>query len=223
MRVGAGLAQVLASLLDATGGAVALISGRAVSDVDALFAPLVFPAAGQHGAERRQADGTYHRHTGLTDALRPAARALEAFAARRPGVLLEDKGMSLALHFRRRPDLGEAVAAEMRRVVAGLGEAWTVQAGQLVYELRPGGRDKGMAIGEFMAEPPFAGRAAVFLGDDLTDEHGFAVVNRHGGVSVKVGPGESVARWRLRDAAAVRLWLAGCAERLDRRRAGERA
>ena len=92
VRVEGDVTRTLAQLHRATGGAVALISGRAVSDVDALFAPLVFPAAGQHGAERRQADGTYQRHQALADALRPAAEELAGFTARHPGVLLEDKG-----------------------------------------------------------------------------------------------------------------------------------
>jgi trehalose 6-phosphate phosphatase len=135
-------------------------------------------------------------------------------------VFLEDKGMSVALHYRLRPELRDTVAAEVSRVAEALGDAWAVQAGRLVCEIRPGGRDKGVAISEFLAEPPFAGRVAVFVGDDLTDEHGFRVVNRHGGVSVKVGAGETAARWRLRDAAAVRRWLGTCAERLDWRRAG---
>jgi len=82
-----------------------------------------------------------------------------------------------------------------------------MQAGKLVYELKPGGRDKGTAIEEYMREPPFAGRTPVFVGDDLTDEYGFEVVNRLGGHSVKVGPGASAARWRIADADAVRAWL----------------
>jgi trehalose 6-phosphate phosphatase len=219
-RVDDRLATMLGRLLDAAGGAVALISGRAVSDVDALFAPRVFPAAGQHGAERRQADGTYHRHPALAVALRPMTEALAAFTARHPGVILENKGLSLAVHFRLSPDLRDAVAGEVARVAAALGDGWVVQEGRLVCEVKPAGRDKGMAIAEFMAEPPFAGRVAVFVGDDLTDEYGFAVVNRLGGLSVKVATGETAAQWRLPDSAAVRRWLGACVERLGRGNAG---
>ena len=222
VRVESELASTLARLHRATGGAVALISGRAVSDVDALFAPLVVPVAGQHGAERRSADGRHHRYPALADALRPAAKALAAFSARHPGVFLEDKGMSVALHFRLRPELQDTVTHEVSRVARALGSAWAIQPGVLVCEIRPGGRDKGVAIAEFLAEPPFAGRVAVFIGDDLTDEDGFMAVNRHGGVSVKVGVGETAARWRLGDEAAVRRWLGTCAERLDRRPVGGR-
>jgi trehalose 6-phosphate phosphatase len=78
----------------------------------------------------------------------------------------------------------------------------------MVVELRPSGKDKGVAIAEFLDEPPFKGRTPVFVGDDLTDEFGFALINRVGGHSVKVGEGESAARWRLPDSAAVRAWLA---------------
>jgi trehalose 6-phosphate phosphatase len=168
------------------------------------------------------ANGRHHRYPALAEALRPAAEALARFSARHPGVFLEDTGMSVALHFRLRPELGETVTREVSRVAGALGNAWAIQAGVLVCEIRPGGRDKGVAIAEFLAEPPFAGRVTVFIGDDLTDEDGFRVVNRHGGVSVKVGAGETAARWRLGDTAAVRRWLDACAERLDLRRVGGR-
>lgn len=216
------LAETIMRLAYASDGAVALISGRALSDVDRLFAPMVLPAAGQHGAERRRADGIYHRYPVVHDGLRRVAAELAGFTARHPGVLLEDKGMSVALHFRLRPELREAVELEMARVTAALGSAWACQPGRLVYEIRPGGRDKGMAIEDFMAESPFAGRVAVFIGDDLTDERGFTVVNRHGGLSVKVGAGETAAGWRLPDAAAVRRWLDVCARRLPGHRPGDR-
>jgi trehalose 6-phosphate phosphatase len=222
VQVSPELAETLARLVDASAGAVALISGRAVSDVDRLFAPLVFPAAGQHGAERRRADGIYHRHPVLADGLRRVAGELAGFTARHPGVLLEDKGMSVALHFRLRPELRESVESEVSRVAGALGAAWTCQPGRQVYEIRPGGRDKGTAIADFMAEPPFAGRVAVFVGDDLTDEQGFTVVNRHGGLSVKVGAGETAAGWRLLDAEAVRQWLDVCAGCLAGRHPGDR-
>jgi len=221
VHVSAELAETLARLVHASDGAVALISGRAVSDVDRLFAPLVLPAAGQHGAERRRADGTYHLHPVLADGLRRVAEVLAGFTAEHPGVLLEDKGISLALHFRLRPELRDTVESAVSRAAGALGAAWTCQPGRLVYEIRPSGWDKGMAIADFMTEPPFAGRVAIFIGDDLTDEQGFTVVNRHGGLSVKVGAGETAAGWRLPDAAAVRQWLDACARRLAGHRPGD--
>jgi trehalose 6-phosphate phosphatase len=216
------LAETIVRLAHASDGAVALISGRALSDVDRLFAPLILPAAGQHGAERRQADGICHRHPVLADGLRRVVAELAGFTARHAGLLLEDKGMSVALHFRLRPELREIVESEVSRVAGALGAAWACQPGRLVYEIRPGGRDKGMAIADFMAEPPFEGRLAVFVGDDLTDEQGFIVVNRYGGLSVKVGAGETAAGWRLPDAEAVRRWLDGCVRRLAGRPPGDR-
>jgi trehalose 6-phosphate phosphatase len=83
-----------------------------------------------------------------------------------------------------------------------------VQGGKMVVELKPAGCDKGKAIEQFMREPPYAGRIPVFLGDDVTDEYGFRVINRLGGHSVKVGEGSSNARWRLENPAAARAWLA---------------
>ncbi len=100
----------------------------------------------------------------------------------------------------------------MRAVAAALGDAFELQTGKFVIEVKPSGKDKGDAIADFLAEPPFAGRQPVFLGDDLTDEAGFKIVNRLGGHSIKVGPGISRARWRLFDAAAVRRWLAEYAD-----------
>ncbi|HTY80910.1 MAG TPA: trehalose-phosphatase [Candidatus Bathyarchaeia archaeon] len=216
VKVDAALTALLARLLDVSAGAVALISGRTLRDLDALFSPLVLPAAGQHGAERRPADRLRPRPSARRDDLRPAIRDLGDFAAMQPGVLVEDKGMTVAVHFRQRPEIRAAVLRETARVAARLGPAWRLQEGSLTSEITPAGRDKGVAIAEFMSEPPFAGRVAVFVGDDLSDEHGFAMVNELGGLSLKVGGGDTAARWRLRDVSAVRAWLAACAERLSR-------
>ena len=155
----------------------------------------------------------------VADQLKVAAARLAAFAAAHPGLLLEDKGRSLALHYRLAPQLEGEARALVGEVLAGLGEGFELQRGKMVLELRPGGRDKGSAIAEFMAEAPFRGRVPAFVGDDLTDEFGFGVVNGMGGVSVKVGEGASQARWRIADAAAVRAWLAQWASRWGARHA----
>jgi trehalose 6-phosphate phosphatase len=191
----------------AAGGATALISGRSLAQLDAMFAPLVLPAAGQHGFERRDARGRRHRHRFPVETLAPAKEQLRDFAVRHPGVVLEDKGASVALHYRLAPQLEQAALDAMRSASAPLGAAVHTQAGKMVWELKPAGADKGTAIDEFMREAPFAGRKPVFLGDDVTDEHGFLVVNRLGGHSVKVGSGESAARWRLADPQAAHAWL----------------
>jgi len=191
------------------GGALALVSGRAVDDVDALFEPLVLPVAGQHGVERRDRSGRLHRLPFPEEHLRQIAQRFAAFKARHPGVVFEDKGHNLALHYRLAPQLEREVRTLVEHAVADLGEDFELQAGKLVFELKPSGHDKGSAIEAFMAEMPFAGRRPVFIGDDLTDEYGFATVQRLGGHAVKVGEGETVADWRLADVGAVRSWLAG--------------
>lgn len=118
------------------------------------------------------------------------------------------RGHNLALHYRLAPALEREVRSLVEHAVAELGEGFEVQAGKMVYELKPGGHDKGSAIEAFMSEAPFAGRVPVFIGDDLTDEFGFATVQRLGGHGVKVGDGESAAQWRLAEVGAVRAWLA---------------
>jgi len=219
VKVDGAMRRLLSDLQQGAGGALALISGRAVADIDGLFAPLVLAAAGQHGAERRDASGGMHRHAFDAAPVRRAAERIGAYAAAHPGLVFEDKGQNLALHYRLVPQHADEVSALMEEVAAGLGEAFELQRGKMVLEIRAGGRDKGSAIAEFMAEAPFRGRTPVFIGDDLTDEFGFGVVNDLGGISVKVGEGPSGARWRIADAAAVRAWLAEWAARHVRRRA----
>jgi trehalose 6-phosphate phosphatase len=205
--------RLLEALRRGARGALALVSGRSIRDLDRLFAPLVLPLAGQHGIERRDAAGQLHRHAFPADLLRRAAARIGEFAARHEGLLFEDKGYNLALHFRLAPQLAGAAQSAVRAAAAQLGGGFEVQEGRMVVELKPSGRDKGMAIEEFMREPPFAGRTPVFVGDDLTDEYGLGVVKRLGGHAVKVGPGGSAAPYRLADAAAVRAWLAQWAAR----------
>jgi len=209
VRIDRALGELLERIRLASSGALALISGRSIGDIDALFQPSRFAAAGQHGAERRSADGTLHRHAPLDRRLDASAGKLRELVRAQPGLLLEEKGASLALHYRNAPALAGLVEREVRKVLAELGADFELQAGKCVLEVKPSGRDKGTAIAEFMAEEPFAGRLPVFVGDDLTDEPGFALVNRLGGCSVKVGPGKSCARFRLAGAEAVRQWLSG--------------
>lgn len=198
---------LVGKILRASGGATALISGRSLARIDELFSPLMLPAAGQHGAERRDAHGKRHRHRFPVKALKPIAGGIRSFAARHHGLVFEDKGASVALHYRLAPQLAAAAHAAVREAAEPLGEAVEVQGGKMVVELKPAGCDKGKAIESFMQEPPFAGRVPVFLGDDVTDEYGFRVVNRLGGHSIKVGEGQSAARWRLDKPAAARAWL----------------
>jgi trehalose 6-phosphate phosphatase len=215
--VDARMRRLLDDLRRLTGGAVALVSGRAGADIDALFHPMRGALAGQHGVERRDAAGRFHTYTVPDQGLREAARELAAMAARHPGLVFEDKGMNLAMHYRLAPTLGDTVETAMRRLVEMLGPAFEVQGGKLIWEIKPSARDKGKAVAEFTAEEPFAGRIPVFIGDDLTDESAFRSVNALGGVSIKVGPGATHARYRLPGAEAVRRWLESWAAWMERR------
>lgn len=207
IRADPDLRQLLRDLFEVTNGAMALISGRSVAYIDRLLASANFCVAGQHGAERRDATGTLHRHPLAPGKLRKAGRRLRQMVSEYPDLVLEDKGMSLALHFRLAPGLGVKVHDLIRALATDLGEAFEVQEGKMVFEIKPGGKNKGTAIAAFMQEQPFRDRLPVFIGDDLTDEIGFDFVNRIGGYSVKVGEGTSSARLRLADARAVRACL----------------
>jgi trehalose 6-phosphate phosphatase len=208
--------RLLERLHAAAGGAVALVSGRTLAMIDELFAPLKLPAAGQHGYERRDGEGRRRRHRFDAGQLRPLARALREFAHAHPGVVFEDKGASVALHYRLAPQFRELAHERALAAAAMLPGEVEVQPGKMVWEVKPVGAHKGMAIEEFMREAPFRDRLPIFLGDDLTDEDGFRVVNRIGGHSIKVGAGDTAARWRLSDPAAARAWLAGWVDHYGR-------
>lgn len=208
VRSGTRLRRVIHRLSLLTGGAVALISGRALGDIDRLFPHARLPAAGQHGSERRSASGAVHRHDLPEAPLNRARAVLAVIVHRHPQLTLEDKGLSLALHYRAAPRLAAAAHRRMRAALAAAGRHYVLQRGKRVIELKPAGRDKGVAIVDFMHEPPFEGRRPVFLGDDATDEAGFRVVNRLGGYTIKVGTGPTSAHWRLPNAPAVVSWLA---------------
>ncbi|MDU7758911.1 MAG: trehalose-phosphatase, partial [Enterobacter asburiae] len=191
-------------------GALALISGRSMAELDVLASPYHFPLAGVHGAERRDIHDQLHV-VSLPDTLIKAlhtqlSSALESL----PGTELEEKGMAFALHYRQAPHHEAAVFA-IARSVADAHPQLALQPGKCVVEIKPEGINKGAAIAAFMAEPPFKGRTPVFIGDDLTDEAGFRVVNQAEGIAVKVGPGDTVAEWRLADVASVWQWISDIA------------
>lgn len=211
IRLERDLHDLIHELHRAAGGALALISGRSIADVDSIFSAPLLPVAGQHGLERRNAAGKISRHESTVDKLVTARTRLSDTVARHRGLTLEDKGLSLALHYRAAPALASFAHRTMRGVHSKMGPEYSILTGKRIIELKPSGKDKGEAVREFMAEEPFRGRIPVFVGDDVTDEYGFAVVNAMGGHSIKVGTGRTVARWRLADVRAVRLWL----ERID--------
>ena len=191
-------------------GALALISGRSMAELDTLASPYHFPLAGVHGAERRD----IHAHThivSLPDALTQTLQAqLSSALAELPGTELEAKGMAFALHYRQAPQHADAVLALAAEIVSRYPQL-ALQPGKCVVELKPKGVNKGAAIAAFMVTPPFRGRTPLFMGDDLTDEAGFCVVNQAEGISVKVGPGETIAGWRLANVASVWQWISDIA------------
>jgi len=201
------LPGLLDALYDRAGGAVALISGRSLADLDRLFPSLRLPAAGQHGLELRTATGRVFSHGARSHTLDPARALLTDFAARHRALLVEDKGLSIALHYRRAPRLAGVAHRTIRALQAQLGDRYVVHRGKRVVELAPAGRNKGAAIRALMREAPFRGLTPLFIGDDVTDEFGFAMVNRLGGTTIKVGPGPTVAGFRLPNVDAVLKWL----------------
>jgi trehalose 6-phosphate phosphatase len=124
----------------------------------------------------------------------------------------------VALHYRLAPQLESASRSVVEQAIKSAGGALEMQVGKMVFELKPAGVDKGKAIEQFMHEAPFTGRVPVFLGDDVTDEYGFRVVNRIEGHSIKVGPGPTDARYRLANPAAAKAWLAAWMDKFGRSR-----
>ena len=205
-----GLRAVLAACTDALDGAVAIVSGRPIAALDGLLDPLRLPASGLHGLELRLADGTVEQAAHGTADLTGLRARFMSLVQEDPRLVVEDKGSSVALHFRRAPEremeLRELVLGAVRRHIGH-----HVMHGKMVLEVRPAHTDKGTAIARILETSPFAGRTPVFAGDDITDEEGFATVNRHGGISIKVGTGETQAAYRVPDVAALRGWLAAVA------------
>jgi trehalose 6-phosphate phosphatase len=211
VRVDASLLASLEGVSRRLGGAVALLSGRPLAELDALFDWHGRPAAGLHGSELRGPDGRTAL-AGDAAAFTGVRRRAAARVAQAHGVILEDKQRALALHYRRAPaalDAAERIATEL---LAHAGGGYVLQRGDHVVELKPAGVDKGGALAALLREAPFAGRTPWVLGDDLTDEDAFVEANRRGGIGIIVGARRPTAATRaLRDPPATRTWLAGLA------------
>lgn len=209
VQVDARLREDLGELHARLGGALALLSGRPLSQLDDLFDWNHRVAAGLHGAELRTPDGR-ERITGDSKLFAQVrARAADLVAASR-GVLLEDKRLALALHYRHAPTARDAAERIARMLLQDAGEHYALQRGDHVFELKPAGVDKGRALASLMADAPFRGRRPWMLGDDLTDEDAFRHVNAGNGISVVVGARRpTAARYALDNPAAVRAWLHG--------------
>ncbi len=199
VKVLTGVVASLGQLQQHTGGAVAVVTGRQLAVVDHMLSPLRLAGAGIHGLEHRQhADSLLHE---IADASRldPMRAELAAWATALPGLLIEDKGQSIAVHFRAQPDLADRVLRRLEDMQAISPGTITLQHGKMVSEIRLTGPDKGHAVKRLMAAPPFAGRIPVFFGDDVTDEAAFGAVQAAGGLGVFVGPpgGTTTALARL--------------------------
>ncbi len=208
----------LPSLLDRLraqlGGALGIVSGRPLSEIDAFLAPYKFVAAGLHGLDLRAPGSNTIGHMpalGIDD-LRGRATQLIASL---PGTVLEDKGSTLALHYRLAPLHAEALLIGARAMIANRPDLHMLP-GKMVVEIKPRRADKGNAISHLMTLPPFVGRTPIFIGDDVTDQDGFAAVRGLNGHAVAVGNGAWAQDCaRLADPAAVRNWLGGLSTALE--------
>ena len=201
------LKHLLAALRDFSGGALAVVSGRSIADIDALLAPLVLPVAGLHGAEWRDIGGVIVRQFAADERVSEMSAVLAEAVSAHPGMLLEVKQVGVALHYRNAPDKEAEALAAAQRAVALFGAAFVLQPGKMVFEIKPAGVNKGRAIETLLGQAPFSGRTPCFAGDDLTDEAGFTAVNTLGGLSIKVGAGETAALRRVDSVSHLLAWL----------------
>jgi trehalose 6-phosphate phosphatase len=208
VRIDCATLQFIENLRDASGRALALVSGRDIGVIDRLLYPLILPVAGVHGLQRRDAAGRLHSPVidrSVVEAI--AARAEAAFRLQ-PGVAIERKSGAVAIHFRLRPDFEKSCRAFVRKILRERPDLRLIE-GKMVLEIRPSGSDKGAVVEAFLNQRPFKGRTPIFAGGDATDEPAFAAVNARGGLSIKVGAGPTFARFRAKNSLDLRHWLEG--------------
>jgi trehalose 6-phosphate phosphatase len=202
-----GLRRTLSRLNELTSGAVALVSGRLLTEIDLIFAPLQLAAVGAHGAEMRTTPDAepVKRAALLSPALK---RKLASINELGPGILVEDKGYSLALHYRLAPDKEAIIRAEVEAICAGAPPGTVeILPGKLVFEVKPAGINKGNAVCELMSYPPFTGRYPIFVGDDTTDEPVFGIISQFGGLGFSVGRVVAESNGHFEKPESVRAWL----------------
>lgn len=207
------LVEVLRRLASRLDGALALVSGRSIAVLDRLFPRLGGALAGQHGAELRARDGPHETAAGTIALPEAIVAAVRTLGDRDPGIVIETKGLTMAVHYRPAPERGAELEAALRAILEPSDAPVALRRGKFVFEIAPEAIDKGRAVEHFMRRPPFAGRRPVFIGDDVTDEDGFAAVARMGGLAIRVGDGgEGRYDHRIESAAAVRAWLRAAAK-----------
>lgn len=214
VRVSDRLQQSLTALKAKLGDAVAFVSGRPIAEIDRLFAPFKASAVGGHGAEIRftpQGEIKRSKLATIDDTLRSEFASIVQLD---PGILIEDKGFSVAIHYRLSPDLGDEV---MQHIVAICRSercaALEILPGKFVVEVKPSGYDKGSGLTEMMTVPPFKGRKPIFIGDDVTDQAAFAALPEFGGMGMSVGGMQPGASFNFDRPQDVRLWIEGIANR----------
>lgn len=215
VQVPVGLPPTLLALHRLLGGALAIITGRKQADIDEFLVPLTLPMASEHGAQYRLADGSQPAVD--PPDLRTVVAAAEALVAQHPELLVETKRASVALHFRQAQHLETLCRETLQRAMCSVSGVELLH-GKCVFEVKPSGVNKGQAIAAFMQTRPFAGRTPVFVGDDVTDEAGFASVIALGGLAIKVGEGPSQAQFRCTTPAALRGWLSATRTALEHER-----
>ena len=209
IRIPDGLPTLLRSLSQRLNGRLAIVSGRAIADLEQHLDCSGIAVSGSHGLELRLADGVPIPLAVPFDS-KGLGSKVDRFAAQHSGLLVERKPSSVALHYRMAPEEGEKVERFMSALAHKTG--LSLQPGKMVYELRPKGADKGDAIRAFMAEPEFGGARPIMIGDDITDEDAFEAAAAMGGAGILVGPERrSAARYRLADVGQVGAWLAEAA------------
>ena len=198
------LHATLRSLRDRLGGAVAVVSGRPIEQIEALLDDAPYAVAGEHGAAIRHAPGQSPERPDLPgvppDWLDQAARVVAGYR----GVLLERKAHGFVLHYRLEPEAGPALRQALQSILGEAHALFTIMPAHMAWELKPRGADKGIAVHNLMARPPFAGRVPVYVGDDVTDEDGMRAAEQLGGLGLRVQD-------TFTDPAGVRAWLAALA------------
>ena len=204
-----GLAKTLNRLLERTSGALAFVSGRSLNDIDLIFAPVEFPAVGGHGAEMRVSVDSESVATHAPPMDKELKHRLAAIAKLSPGILLEDKGYSLALHYRLAPHAEKAIYEAVSLIRADLPNApIEVLPGKCVCEIKHSGFNKATGVLELMAHEPFKGRRPIFIGDDVTDESVFAIMPDLRGLAFSVGRRAKGVAGHFDEPCDVRAWLA---------------
>lgn len=198
-----GLPEILARLRGELDGALAVITGRPVEQIEALLPGVVPVISGEHGGALRAAAGAALQRPNLPGLPPAVLTAAQALAAAHPGVLVEHKARGVVLHYRAVPDVEDVLHAAISGLLRPHADSFQLLASNMAWEVRPRGADKGRAVAAVMALPGFAGRLPVFIGDDVTDEDGMEAARRLGGAGLFVpmvfgSPG------------AVRGWLERC-------------